>query len=284
MIAVCKTSKESFKDVCTHLPQWIRVAFAPFVVWVVGFLLREVKNIYLLMQTKDYSFLIQSLTGEKVVEVDVPFFLSFGLLAFLGIIISWIAILVFYVNGYRYAALKKRGDKWWTFCLNKRLVKMFLYYLAIGFIIGSYALIASIIVAVPHFLSGGNMFLTVPIGAVFLLGLLYLMARWSLTLLYVALDREKALRTSWRNMEGNEWRLIGLLFLILLSIFGVFAVGAVILGGVGWLLSLISLWLVIPIVVLAVLLVIFMFLLLYAVPMKALALVNQQLTLETIKK
>ncbi|MDK3159089.1 hypothetical protein QPK87_21290 [Kamptonema cortianum] len=36
MIAIVSTFKESYKDVREHLPQWIKVAFAPFIVWLIG--------------------------------------------------------------------------------------------------------------------------------------------------------------------------------------------------------------------------------------------------------
>ncbi|MBX9785959.1 MAG: hypothetical protein K2Y08_01350 [Alphaproteobacteria bacterium] len=270
MIAIVSTFKESYKDVREHLPQWIKVAFAPFVVWLIGFAFMGLGFYF----SGDFNFTVSQ---EGVLQNEPEGSLLGDFFTVIHYVLETLAALVLYVNGFRYAALGEGGDKWWTFSLNKRLWKMFLYYLlvivlylacgavAVGITMGSYLLIE-------------NIFLTVFLGILSAGGLIYLMARITLTFLYVAVDQKEPLRTSWHLMKGNVLRVLGLVFLILLVILGITIVGSAIIGLGGWLLSFINMWLGAIIFALFLPFGLFVWLVSTALMIKAIALINKQLT------
>lgn len=270
MIAIVSTFKESYKDVREHLPQWIKVAFAPFIVWLIGFAFMGI-GLYL---SGAFNFTVNY---EGIPEYVEEASLVGDFFTFAHYILETLAAMVLYINGFRYAALGEGGDKWWTFSLNRRLVKMFLYYLLVIILYAAYALVVGGITVGSYFLLE-NLFLTGLLGVLSVVGLIYLMARLTLTFLYVAVDHKDALRTSWRLMRGNVLRLIGLFFLILLVVLGLTILGSAIIGLGGWLLSLINMWLGVIIFALFVPFGLFAWLVSTALMIKAIALVNKQLT------
>jgi hypothetical protein len=202
---------------------------------------------------------------------------SVGFLNFIYYVLYMLAILTWYINGFRYAALGEGGDKWWNFHWNRRLWKMFLYHLLVIVLFAVYGAVAAGITVGSYFLIE-NAFLTALIGTLFGLGVFYLIGRLALVFLNVAIDKKEALRTSWHVMKGNVLRLIGLFILIWLAIIGLTIVGSVIIGLGGWLLSLMNMWLGVIIFALFVPFGLFVWLVSAALTMKAIALVDKQLT------
>jgi len=270
MIAIVSTFKESYKDVRQHLPQWIKVAFAPFIVWLIGFAFMGI-GLYL---SGVFNFTINY---EGVPEYVEEGSLAGDFFTFAHYILETLAAMVLYINGFRYAALGEGEDKWWTFSLNRRLVKMFLYYLLVIILYAVYVGGAAGITFVSYLLIE-NIFLTGLLGVLSVVGFVYLMARITLTFLYVAVDQKNALRTSWHLMRGNVLRVLGLFFLILLVILGLTILGSAIIGLGGWLLSLVNMWLGLIIFALFVPFGLFTWLVSTALMIKAIALVNKQLT------
>lgn len=268
MIAIVNTFKESYKDVREHLPQWTRVFFAPFVVWVISFIFLGV-GLYL---SGELDF-----TSEGAAPQNGEGSLTSNIFTLLHYILNIMAMLVLYINGFRYAALGERGDKWWTFSLDKRLVKMALYYFLIIILYALYALVAGGITVGSYFLVE-SIFLTGILGTLFVLGMIYLMTRLTLVFLYVAIDQKEALRASWHIMKGNVLRFLGLFVLIGLVIIGLVLLGGAVIGLGGWLLSLINEWLGVVAFALFIPFLIFVWLVTFALTIKAIALVNKQLT------
>jgi hypothetical protein len=267
MIAIVSTFKESYKDVREHLPQWIRVFFAPFVIWIMSFVFLGI-GLYL---SGELDF-----TSEGTAPQNGTDSLTSNVFTLLHYILNIMAMLVLYINGFRYAALGERGDKWWTFSLDKRLVKMVLYYFLIIILYALYALVAGGITVGSYFLIE-SIFLTGILGTLFVLGMIYLMTRVTLVFLYVAIDQKEALRTSWHIMKGNVLRFLGLFVLIGLAILGLVLLGGAIIGLGGWLLGLINEWLGAVVFALFVPFGIFAWLVTFALSIKAIVLVNKQL-------
>ncbi|MBX9621771.1 MAG: hypothetical protein K2X28_07105 [Alphaproteobacteria bacterium] len=269
MIAVVNTFEESWKDFREHLSQWIKVAFVPFVLWLIGLVFMEMGS-YLF---GEFKFTI---TPESVLQNEAEGSLVLDLYTVIHYVLETLAGLVLNINGYRYAALGEGGDKWWTFPLNKRLLKIFLYYLFIFVLYIVCAVIATGITAGSYVLVE-NIFLTVLLAILLAVGLVGLMTRLSLTLLYVAVDQKEPLRTSWHLMKGNVLKLFKLFFLISFVVLGIAILGSAIIGGVGWILSLVNEKLGSIIFFLFVPFGFFIWFVSEVLMMKAIALVNKQL-------
>lgn len=269
MIAIVSTFKESYKNVRGHLPQWIKVAFAPFVVWLIGLAFMGM-GLYL---SGELDFTI---TQEGVLQNEAEGSLLGDFFTIVHYILETFAALVLYVNAFRYAALDEGGDKWWTFSLNKRLVKMFLYYLLIVTLFIAYGGIAAGITLGSYFLVE-NIFFAGLLGILFVVGLVYFATRLTLTFLYVAVDQKEPLRTSWHLMKGNVLRVLGLFLLLGLVIIGITILGSAIIGGGGWLLSFINMWLGLIVFTLFLPFGLFVWLVSIALMTKVIALVNKQL-------
>ncbi|MBL8676935.1 MAG: hypothetical protein JNJ47_05900 [Alphaproteobacteria bacterium] len=270
MIAVIKTFKEGYRDVRGHLLPWVRVAFTPFVIYLIGVIAMGA-GFYL---SGEMTYFIEH---GAIMQPTEQTSTSAGFLNFIYHVFYMLAIIVWYTNGFRYAALGEGGDTWWNLHWNKRLWKMFLYHLLIIVIFAAYGVVGAGITVGSYFLIE-NVFLTTVIGLFFGLGLFYLIGRFALVFFNVAVDKKEALRTSWHVMKGNVLRLIGLFIIIWLAIIGLTILGAVIIGLSGILLSFISAILGYIIFALAVPFSLFVWLLTAAITMKAIALVNEQLT------
>ncbi|MBY0273164.1 MAG: hypothetical protein K2X02_07185 [Alphaproteobacteria bacterium] len=269
MIAIVNTFKKSYKDVRGHLPQWIKIAFAPFVVWFIALVSMGI-GLYL---SGEFNFTINE---EGIIQSEAQGSLAGDFFTIIHYVLETLAALVLYVNAFRYVTLEEGGDKWWAFSLNKRLVKMFLYYLLIIILFAVYGGIAAGITMGSYFLVE-NIFLAGVLGVLSAVGLIYLATRLTLTFLYVAVDQKEPLRTSWRLMKGNVLRVLGIFLLMGLVILGIAILGAAIIGGGGWILSFINIWLGGIIFALFIPFGLFVWLVSIALMTKALALVNKQL-------
>ncbi|MBX9785958.1 MAG: hypothetical protein K2Y08_01345 [Alphaproteobacteria bacterium] len=270
MIAVTKTFKESYTDVRGHLLPWVRVAFTPFIIYLIG-VISMVIGFYL---SGGVTLLIEQGAIQQTMEQTSA---SVGFLNVIYQILYMLAILVWYLNGFRYAALGEGGDKWWNLHLNVRLWKMFLYQLLVIVLFVGYGAVAAGI-TVGSYLLTESVFLTAFLGTFFGLGFFYLIGRLSLVFLNVATDKKDALMTSWHAMKGNVLRLIGLFILIWLAIIGLIIVGALMIGLSGALLGFISPMLGYLAFALAIPFMLFVWLVAAAMTMKAIALVDRQLT------
>ncbi|MBL8676077.1 MAG: hypothetical protein JNJ47_01425 [Alphaproteobacteria bacterium] len=270
MIPIVSTFKESYKDVHKHLPQWTKVAFAPFVVWLIA-LASMGMALYL---SGEFNFTI---TQEGVLQNEPEGSLAGDFFSVVHYVLETLAAMVLYVNGFRYAALGEGGDKWWAFPLNKRLVKMFLYYLLIVILIVVYSGGTAGITFASYLLIE-NIFLTVFLGTLSVVGLIYLATRLTLTFLYVSVDQKDPLRTSWHLMKGNVLRVFGLFLLMGLVILGITILGSAIIGLGGWLLSLMNMWLGLIIFALFLPFGLAVWLVSIALMTKTIVLVNKQLT------
>lgn len=270
MIAVIKTFKESYRDVRGHLLPWVRVVFTPFIIYLIGVIAMGI-SFYLSGEITDIIEHGAIMQHAEQTSASVGFF------NFIYYVFYTLALLVWYINGFRYATLGEGGDKWWNFHWNKRLWKMFLYYFLIIILSAVYGAVAVGII-IGSYLFTENVFLVTGIGILFGLGFFYLVGRLVLVFLNVATDKKEALRTSWRVMKGNVLRLIGLFILIWLAIIGVTILGAVIIGLSGVLLSFISDILGYVIYALAIPFSLFVWLVTAAMTKKAIALVSKQLT------
>ncbi|HUX78325.1 MAG TPA: hypothetical protein VMW10_01050, partial [Alphaproteobacteria bacterium] len=145
-------------------------------------------------------------------------------------------------------------------------------------------ILAVIYVSVTGGIAAGAYFLTESIALTAILGVLfgiygfYLLIRIGLTYLLISIDQENPLRVGWRLLKGNVLRLLGLLLLISLVILLVFIAGSIVLGIFGWILSLMSTWLIAIPLILFFLFGLAMWLLIWAVTSKAFALVYKTFT------
>lgn len=270
MITIGKTFKESYTDVREHLLPWAKVAFTPFIIYLIGAIFMGI-GFYL-------SGGVGSMTTEGIVIQNAgQASASTGIFNFVYYVLYMLAILVWYVNGFRYAALGEGGDTWWRMSWDRRLWKMFLYHLLIVVLFAAYAGVAAGITVGSYFLTE-SVFLTALIGTLFGLGAFFLIGRLVLVFLNVATDKTEPLRTSWHVMKGNVLRLFGLYILISLVIIALTIVGAVIIGLTGVLLSFIGAGLGYAIYALAIPFTLFVWLVGAAMAMKAIALVSKQLT------
>ncbi len=271
-IEIMKIFKESFKHVQEHRLEWLKVACAPVIIWLVGVVFMSL--VYWSVGLWSYEALLSQMQGEQVLGGQ-PFIATFAHIVYY--ITYFIAIFSIYINGFRYAVLEEGGDHWWTLNLDWRFVKMILYSILIGILASIYVFITVGIGLGAHFLVG-SIFLTSILGVLFVIYGIYLVIRISLTYLLIAIDQEKPIRVSWRLLKGNVLRVFWLFLLIGIVIFLISVAGGIVLGVLGWILSLISVWLVAIPVVLFLLFALFMWLLSWSVSSKAFALVYKTFT------
>ena len=233
-IQIMKTYNESFLNVRSHKMEWLRVAFGPILIWVLGVLFLAIAY-----GTGGYSFDVQTLMGGggAIVETKESALIFFANVVYQ--ILYFVAMISLYINGYRYAVLEEGGDSWITLNLNMRFVKMFLYALLITLLSGAYiGIVAGIIIGVHAAVQ--NVGLDVILGVIFGIFGFYLMLRIILYPVIISLDQSEPIRTSWRLMKGNILRFIGLIFLVSLTILLIGVLGAVILGVISVLFTAIS--------------------------------------------
>lgn len=272
-IQIMKTYNESFLNVRSHKMEWLRVAFGPILLWLVGFL-------FLVFAYSTSGIPIvdvhKSLTGSVAVETHESALMVFANIFYQ--IAYGVAMISLYINGYRYAVLEEGGDRWFSFNFNKRFVKMFLYAILVGILAGLYIAIAAGMIIGAHALTA-NVGLDVLLGIIFFLVGIYLVLRIVLYSVVISLDQSEPLRTSWRLMKGNLLRYIGLLLLVSLTLILIGALGGAIVGIIGFLLEAISPALMVLAVLLWVLLALGMIVLAWAVHSKLMGLIFLELSM-----
>lgn len=270
--------KQSFQNVWQHKLEWVRLAFAPLVIWALGILFMTLifwKVGYPLAFHEAVLGQIPSIMMDQPPPISI--LLSGGLAKLVHEVFYWVALLSLMINGFRYGVLHEGGKDWWTLRLNKRFWKVLLYMFLIIILASVYAIIGTCVVLGAQYFFA-NIFLDIAIGALFGLYGLYVLLRIFLYGLLIAIDKTHPLKTSWHLVKGNIWRLIGLTLLIWIAIGVLFAGGAIVFGLLGLLLALISPMLMESLSVLVVLFSgVFSYLVSWAVFSKAYALVYQTL-------
>lgn len=261
-IPVMQIFRESFSSFKGNKLSWLRLAFAPFMLYIFGFFIIMMAGI---------------MAGQHMHtgQVVVGFWSVFAHI--LNFIFSIIAAGSLYINGYRYGILKEGGDNWWLLQMNMRLVKLILYSLLIGLMSIGFVLVGAGIVIAFHMMFH-SIFLDVLLGLVIGVFGLYALIRLTLTFPLISIERENPLRSSWNMLHGNVLRLFGLSLIIGLAIFGIMLLGFLAISLVGYLLFMISpVLLFIPIIA-GVIFMAYIWLLNYAVMTKAISLVYLSFT------
>lgn len=143
-IQIMKTYNESFLNVRSHKIEWIRVAFAPVIIWALAFLF-----LGMAYSSGGHSFEVyKTISGGGMVETKDSAFIVFANALYQ--IAYAIAMISLYINGYRYAVLEEGGKSWLTLNLNMRFVKMFLYGLLLAILGGIYIAIAAGVIIAAH--------------------------------------------------------------------------------------------------------------------------------------
>lgn len=258
-----KIFKNSFDHVFKNSIEWVRVAYGPIMVYIIGAFLSVL--IYLLAGVD----MAQGGGGMNSVGA------FFGWLV--GFVTSWAAMLALYINGYRYAVLKEGGDCWWTFQIDRRLGKLLLYYLLIGLLSGLYIGISFGILMGSYYIFESVWF-NFLLGFGFLVFGLYLLFRVTLTFLLVAVDVQEPLRTGWDLLGGNVLRILGLSVLIGLTILVTGIIGGLIFAFVGWVFSFVWTFITAVVALLGVFFFLVLWFISWAATTKAFALVYMSLT------
>lgn len=225
----------SFQNVWNHMLEWFRVAYAPLVIFVLGFLFMIFTYWYVGFPLDFKSAMMSYVNKETEFPTDPLIQLGNGVY-FITHLIFAISI---YINNIRYGVLHEGGKRWWTLHLNWRFLKMILYALVLGILGGAYVLFAAGIIIGAHYLLM-SVAVDVLLGTVFFIYGLYLLFRISLYGVLIAIDKPNPIRTSWALLKGNVLRLLGLYLLLILSLLGITLLGVMGLGLVGIALDLIS--------------------------------------------
>lgn len=266
-IEIMKTFKESFKNVRENKLEWMRVATGPVLVYIFGILFMA------FTYWTSGLLTLEAMTQQRSL-MDLPF------MALLGNVVYYLAYLMAVVsviiNGFRYAALKEGGDRWWTLNLNWWFVKTIFYYVLIILLLAIYAGVAVGIVLGANALAESTA-LNVTLAILFFIGLIYVAFRLGLIFFLIATDQTKPIRVSWALLKGNVLRFVGLTFLIMLAVVLISIAGVVVLGLLGWVLSYISNWLIAVIGLALIIFTVIMWLFSWAMTSKALSLVYKTL-------
>jgi len=269
-----KIYKESFHDVRDHMLEWIRVAYAPALVWALGAAFMGI--IY--WSTGHSVELHQAMFHQTVpIEKAGDVWLLIGFANLISFITYIISAMTLYINGFRYGILHEGGNQWWNLHLNKRFVRMILYSILVPILGAVYLLTSFGIVFISQHLFS-SIALNVILGV--LLGLFgcYVLIRIGLFHLLISIDGNQPLKTSWNLLKGNVLRFFGLIFLIMMSILIIAVMGIGVLALLGYLLSFVTHTLTGPIAVLIYLFGVYIWFLNWAVTAKALSLVYTSFT------
>ena len=222
-IQVWKTFKLTLCNVWQNKLKWTRVLYAPWVVLLMGYLF-----VGLSYALTDTCFWLRDASTYKTMTF------SQGVTVIAQIVIFYITAIIaglfMVINGVRYALLQEGGNTWWTLPCNKRSIKLGGYALLI---ISSMALYVGLgagigwgLVFLPPLV---NVITIAICGTVWVISFFYLITRISIYGLLIAIDKKQPLKTSWRLLKGNIWRIFWLTMLLsFIPTFGVFGILAAI--------------------------------------------------------
>lgn len=265
-IQVMEIFNESLKNVRTHLIEWVRVGFVPFMIWIFGYLFM------IAMYAADGQ--LSQLTGGLVGEPTEVQELTFSII--LGNTVYYISYLIgmvnLYINGFRYGVLQEGGDQWWNLNFNMRFLKMILYTILIGGLSALYVFAGVGIGFAIQSLTDLTA-LTVIFGIFLFIVGFYALIRLSLAFTLISIDQSQPIRKSWRLLQGNVFRVFGLNVLVALVVVVIALAGFIVIGLFAGLFALISPWLATFLIIPGAFFFVFIWFLSWALQSKALSLV-----------
>lgn len=269
-IRIIKIYKESFQDVRSHAMDWIRVASGPVILLIIGFVILGItvgmSDVIKMGESNPYIDSARFLNSTPILSALILFY-----------ILNIIGVISIIINGYRYAVLRVDGDRWLTFNLNVRFVKLILYDIIVQLLFFIYITIAvGIVLGINS--SIHNVTLNVIAGTLLGVYFIFIMLRISLYQVAISVDQSAPLRTSWDLMKGNIWRLIGLQILVSITVLIIAIMGIVIIRLLTSLLYLGGTMLAAWSLILWIPFAIFILLLYWAANAKALGLVYKDLS------
>lgn len=242
-----KIFKHSLQEVWLNRLAWTRVMFAPWMILLVGYICvipfsLDMNEFVTPLLSDDMGSLFFHVTGGPSFFVrgdDAPRLKDILYCPVLLLIIfELISVASMTINGYRYALLGEGGTRWWTFPLNRRLVKMIVYIMIMAFLSGflldlawgpgkilwsEWGVFSASTLSLPYSavpsLVGICVFL-LGVSVIFPLGANYTLRRLCFFDLAIALDKSSPFCTSWLLLKRNVWRLFGLFLLVYLPVFG----------------------------------------------------------------
>lgn len=213
LLSIINIFKESLKHVLTHKLVWLKVGFAPLVLFFVGEIFTSTVFIVLgdTIGVLEFSFLHLS-----AFTISATFSVLWG-----G---------SFYLRGYRYAILDEGGDRWWRLPVNRRLLKVIIYILFMGLVVSIPLIGLQSFVVYAYSVS--YLWGCFALGPVFFW--IYCISRLSLVFLLIGVDEKNPLKNSWKMMEHHVFQLVGLMLLIGFALLA-FILAAFLLMGCLWL-------------------------------------------------
>lgn len=264
-IQVMQIFRESLQNVRTHSMDWVRVAFAPLMVLLFGFLFMT-----LMYWSSGQPIPMGSMADQQagVQELTFPIILG-NIVHFMTYIIGTFTL---YINGFRYGILQEGGDQWWNLSLDKRFLKMILYSLLIVVLAVLYVL-ASFGIGFGIQTLGDMTALTVIFAILMVTFGFYALLRVGLAFALISVDQSQPIQKSWRLLKGNVLRLFGLMLLIGLVVSLIALAGFIIIGVFAGLFLFISPWLAGLLIIPGGLFFVFIWLFSWAFQAKAISLV-----------
>ncbi len=215
-IPVWQTFKSTLSDVWNHKLEWTRVVYAPMVLLVVA----------------SYIAVACIITALQWTPAEGGGYPTRGELHYLylgtAVLIAIAAFLQLTIKSFRYALLGEDGNKWWSFPLKGRLLKLALYFML-------FSCISGVLIGVPSglflvyftkvFIEGS---LLDPTSFIILtatpllmtplfIGVLYVSLRLCFYNLFIAIETPQPFRSSWHLLKGNVGRFFGLQVLLSFS-------------------------------------------------------------------
>lgn len=235
-IQIMKIFSMSFQNVWSHMLEWFRVAYAPLWILAFGLLFLNFAYWYVGYPLQLQQIMMGNINDLTEVTASQPLL---RLAQSVYFITHFIFAFSIYINNIRYGVLQEGGKSWWTLNLNWRFLKMALYAILLGILIGSYGLVAAGIVIGAHY-SFMSIPLDIILGVIFFIYGLYLLLRISLYSVLIALDKPNPIRASWVLLKGNVLCVIGLYVLLTLALLGLTLLGFLALGLLGLVISFVN--------------------------------------------
>ncbi|MBA3812919.1 MAG: hypothetical protein H0X26_00270 [Alphaproteobacteria bacterium] len=235
-INIIKIYKESFYDVRYHRREWFKVAFGPYLTWLFTLWLLSLNLIIFPFGLSGNNFKLEEMKLFYTNDDPTVFLISLIISAIAYRIINFMIATSLSINGYRYAVLNEGGDRWISYNLNMRFVKIIIYGILVGVTGITYLFIClEVIKAVNSIIN--NTFVNVILISLFGLYGFYLLGRIALYAVVISVDQKEPIKTSWHLMKGNALRLIVLFMLFWLTITFTGLIGTLVLGSLTLLLS-----------------------------------------------
>lgn len=207
-LPIWQTTKDSFKFVYHHYINWMRLASGPFIIIVLA-------GIFVMAMGGTAAYMMNghenALAGMEVEALGA----GLGVVA-IAVIANIIAFLMFSVNGYRYVMYNEGGEKWVEFRFDHYMWKVFLFSFLVLLVLALAGGIVGGVAALFHMLDIS--FLTVLVGAIGALAVVYLALRMMFVVPFAAIGMEKPIKYSMELAKGRVLRLFGLIFLVSLLI------------------------------------------------------------------